>query len=235
MEYYKNYQGTLSNAQSIREGAAQRKSVKVAGGLASRLSRKLPAEEPDFKTTTANYLLEVQNMFSGTQEKLAANGIEDYLGEEEQKTKIENLSAPSASTEGRGNGSSFLDRLIQSESSGNRNAFRTNKDGKSFAGLVQLGQARVDDYNKTHNTNIKLADFEANPEIEQSVIGWHIQDLTGLAEQLSTETGMDVNGLVAVGHLGGRTGMKKFARGGYDPADELGTNLSDYYGKFKNK
>lgn len=234
MEYYKNYQGTMSIAQSIREAATQGKVIK-SGGLASRVAKKPLLDDIDFRNVTANYMLEIQNMFSGTKEKLAAEDIQSYLGEAEQKTKIENLSAPSASTEGRGNGSSFLDRLIQSESSGDRNAFRTNKDGKSFAGLVQLGQARVDDYNKTHNTDIKLADFEANPDIEQSVIGWHIQDLTGLAEQLSTETGMDVNGLVAVGHLGGRTGMKKFARGGYDPADELGTNLSDYYGKFKNK
>lgn len=234
MEYYKNYQGTLSIAQSIREAATQGKVIK-SGGLASRVARKPLLDDTDFRNVTANYMLEIQKMFSSTKERLATEDIQSYLGEAEQKTRVENLSSPSASTEGRGNGSNFLDRLIQSESSGNRNAFRTNKDGKSFAGLVQLGQARVDDYNKTHNTDIKLADFESNPDIEKSVIDWHMQDLTSLAEQLSTETGMDVNGLVAVGHLGGRTGMKKFARGGYDPADELGTNLSDYYGKFKNK
>jgi hypothetical protein len=48
---------------------------------------------------------------------------------------------------------------------------------------------------------------------------------------------MDVDGLVAVGHLGGRTGMANFATSGgkYNKRDELGTHLMDYYTRFKSK
>ena len=39
---------------------------------------------------------------------------------------------------------------------------------------------------------------------------------------------------MAVGHLGGIGGMKKYvlSKGQYNPADALGTSLSDYYEKF---
>ena len=35
-------------------------------------------------------------------------------------------------------------------------------------------------------------------------------------------------------HLGGKGGMKKFvlSKGQYDPSDDLGTSLKDYYDKF---
>ena len=44
------------------------------------------------------------------------------------------------------------------------------------------------------------------------------------------------DGLRAVAHLGGKTGMKKFVQsnGEYNPEDELGTSLLDYYMKFSN-
>ena len=44
----------------------------------------------------------------------------------------------------------------------------------------------------------------------------------------------DCDGLRAVAHLGGKSGMKKYVRtkGQYNPSDALGTSLSDYYAKF---
>ena len=46
--------------------------------------------------------------------------------------------------------------------------------------------------------------------------------------------GYDRDGLRAVAHLGGKGGMKKFVQsaGKYNPSDELGTSLQDYYDKF---
>ena len=40
--------------------------------------------------------------------------------------------------------------------------------------------------------------------------------------------------LICVAHLGGIGGMKRFVltKGQYDPKDELGTSLSNYYAKF---
>ena len=42
------------------------------------------------------------------------------------------------------------------------------------------------------------------------------------------------DGLRAVAYLGGKAGMKKFVRsnGEYNPEDELGSSLSEYYEKF---
>ena len=42
------------------------------------------------------------------------------------------------------------------------------------------------------------------------------------------------DGLRAVAHLGGKAGMKKFVRSGgeYNPEDELGSSLREYYEKF---
>ena len=44
----------------------------------------------------------------------------------------------------------------------------------------------------------------------------------------------DRDGLRAVAHLSGKTGMKKFVRskGDYNPQDTLGTSAQDYYDKF---
>ena len=44
----------------------------------------------------------------------------------------------------------------------------------------------------------------------------------------------DRDGLCAVAHLGGKSGMKKFVQsiGDYNPADELWTSLRSYYDKF---
>ena len=46
--------------------------------------------------------------------------------------------------------------------------------------------------------------------------------------------GYNRDGLRAVAHLGGIGGMKKYveSKGQYDPEDQLGTSLSDYYDKF---
>ena len=46
--------------------------------------------------------------------------------------------------------------------------------------------------------------------------------------------GYDRDGLRAVAHLGGKGGMKNFVRskGQYNPKDQLGTSLQDYYDKF---
>ena len=46
--------------------------------------------------------------------------------------------------------------------------------------------------------------------------------------------GYNRDGLRAVAHLGGKSGMRRFVQsaGKYNPSDELGTSLQDYYDKF---
>jgi len=236
MDYSKGYANAMSVAQRIREGTAQGKATNVRSGLASRPEQKLSTEPPNFRDIQSKYILDIQDMFPETLPKSGVGEVQTYLGILEASDTVENLSAPSASTEGHTD-NSLLSQLIYSESGGNPNATRVNKDGRRFSGLVQMGEARLEDYNKASGTNFKLDDFKGNPDLERDVITWHIRDLTALAEDLSAKTGMDVNGLVAVGHLGGRTGMANFATSGgkYNKKDELGTSLMSYYTRFKSK
>ena len=138
-------------------------------------------------------------------------------------------------------GDSAMESLIVTESGGNPGAFRTNKDGKSFGGLLQMGDARLADWsNATGAPPITAVQYASLPPAQQKAIGkWHIQDLV-VAANASGAIGTTINGvtvtlsgLVAVGHLGGKSGMEEFVRSGgkYNPADELGTTLTDYLSK----
>jgi hypothetical protein len=239
MNYGKNYLNASNLAEEIRMGASQGKVTKVAGGLAGREeTRKELTTKPDFEVVRANYMNDIVDMFSSLgskKEELAQK--EDPMGLSFGLDSVDlNSTNPSDyGTTGRDyQGTDFLSKLIQAESSGNRSASYTTSGGETYAGLVQLGKARIADYNKATGSDVTQADLVQNPRVEDEVIKWHIQDLTTLATQLAEKTGMDVEGLVSVGHLGGRTGMTKFATGNYNPKDELGTSLQSYYNRFKN-
>lgn len=138
--------------------------------------------------------------------------------------------------------SSFRDRLVQSESSGNSEASITIKDGRQFGGLLQLGAARLKDYaNATKTKAMTPEQFRKLSTNEQEKVNdWHINSLTTAARN-SGAVGKVIKGipmtedaLVSMAHLGGIGGMQKFVKtnGAYDPSDELGTSLSSYAKKF---
>lgn len=230
MDYALNYLNTNSLADRIREGAASGQPAKAGGGLAAREKRREAAtEEPDFSEIRAQYFNSVRNMFSS---------MEDTTVNKEELSYGLAPTPKSNGSEGLSFGSEdFLSSLIKSESSGNAQAFRTNEDGETYAGLVQMGEARIADYNKATGSDVTQADLLQNSAVQNDIINWHLSDLRGLATKLSETSGMDINGLIAVGHLGGRGGMTKFANTGgkYDPQDEEKTSLSDYYTRFKSK
>ena len=64
---------------------------------------------------------------------------------------------------------------------------------------------------------------------------WHIADIDKTITKIPGSDKMSLDGLRAVAHLGGKGGMKKYVTTGgkYNPADQFGTRLSDYYNKFK--
>ena len=81
------------------------------------------------------------------------------------------------------------------------------------------------------------AQYAALPEDEQrNIARAHFIDLidqaevTGAIGSTIRGTTVTLSGLVAVAHRGGAAGMRKFVqtRGEYNPADQLGTSLSDY-------
>jgi len=130
---------------------------------------------------------------------------------------------------------SFLQQLAQSESSGRKDAEITIKDGRTFTGLYQFGDARLSDYRKATGAKFSTQEFKEDKELQQKIAYWHLTDIDRAIDSMGDKAkGYDRNGLRSVAHLGGVGGMKKFVRtkGKHDPKDELGTRLSDYYGKF---
>ena len=130
---------------------------------------------------------------------------------------------------------SFLDQLITSESSGKADAEITIKDGRRFVGKLQFGNARLQDYQNATGTTFTQDEFIKDTALQDKVAEWHIADLDKAIDALGDNAAdYDRDGLRAVAHLGGKSGMKKFVRskGEYNPADELGTSLQSYYDKF---
>ena len=129
----------------------------------------------------------------------------------------------------------FLERLSESESSGDSNAEIAIKDGRRYVGALQVGDARLQDYKKATGSSFTQDEFKANSALQDRVAAWHIADIDKTIDGLGLNTdGYDRDGLRAVAHLGGKHGMKKFVQsaGKYNPSDELGTSLQDYYDKF---
>jgi DNA-binding transcriptional ArsR family regulator len=131
--------------------------------------------------------------------------------------------------------SDFLERLTASESSGRSDAEITVADGRRFVGKLQFGEARLRDYQRSTGISFTQDEFKADPALQDKVAAWHFADIDkAIAGLGDAAKGYDRDGLKAVAHLGGVTGMKRFVRskGDYDPSDALGTSLSDYYAKF---
>lgn len=131
----------------------------------------------------------------------------------------------------------FISKLEFSESSGNTGASRTNKDGRTFVGAGQFGKARLQDYKKATGEKFTQQQFKNNPKLQRKVMDWHIRSIDQAIAETEGAGKWDRDGLRAVAHLGGITGMKQFVEtnGKYNPKDEEGTSLFNYYHKFSNK
>lgn len=130
---------------------------------------------------------------------------------------------------------SFMDRLTQSESGGNSNAEVTIKDGRRFVGKLQFGTARLADYKAASGKRFTQDEFQNDPILQNEVAVWHFNDIDKAIDALGDAgKGYNHDGLRSVAHLGGKGGMAQFVKSGgkYNPADELGTSLKDYYNKF---
>lgn len=128
--------------------------------------------------------------------------------------------------------------LIGTESGGNLRAL--NSEG--YGGRGQFGADRLRDaYNAgVIDRPMTGAEFSrASEETQAAVEAWHRRDIESFIDRndLSRFLGTQVNGapvtqngMLAVAHLGGTGGLKRFLESGgsYDPADSNGTNLSDY-------
>ena len=132
----------------------------------------------------------------------------------------------------------FIERLTQSESSGNTQAEITIKDGRTFAGKLQFGEARLQDYKAATGKAFTQDQFKADEVLQDEVGAWHVADIDKAIDKLGDAAkGYDRDGLRSVAHLGGKGGMAKFVKssGKHNPADELSTSLQGYYQKFSGE
>lgn len=134
-------------------------------------------------------------------------------------------------------GGTFREALKQSESGGRSDV--VNSEG--FGGLYQWGQPRLDDYNRATGQSITMEQFLGNAAIQEGAQDWHEKDImSSLGKYVGTTVNgqvMDEAALIAMAHLGGTGGARKYVESGgaYNPADSNGTSLSDYAAKFGGK
>ena len=133
----------------------------------------------------------------------------------------------------------FTDKMKKSESSGDYEV--VNKEG--YMGAYQFGEDRLKDYKKATKSTFSKDEFLENEELQDKVFDWHVNDITEYMSEKGLDSwigqkilGVEVtkDGLIAVAHLGGKSGLKKFLEsdGEYNPADSQGTTLLDYLKKF---
>ncbi len=155
----------------------------------------------------------------------------------------------------RGDQDSAIDLIIKSltstESGGNPLATITIEDGRQFGGLLQMGKGRLMDYHKATGGPLYTPEqFRKLSAEDQNIVNrWQVADILntikkeGLDKYIGSEikgTTITYSGLVAVAHLGGKGGLRKFLKTGgkYDPHDgsntRKGTHLSDYLRKHGN-
>lgn len=135
--------------------------------------------------------------------------------------------------------SDFANDLMMAESSGRSDVQITAESGgreQTMTGLFQFSEDRLEDYMNDTGASFSIEEFRQDEDLQRDVFAWHIADIDRLIDENNLlDLGYTRNGLRAVAHLGGKQGMLRYATSGgeYDPEDELGTNLSDYYNRFE--
>jgi hypothetical protein len=135
--------------------------------------------------------------------------------------------------------------LVSSESGGRWDAQNDAVGAggqRGHFGRIQFGGARLQEAQAAGAIppGTSPQAFMASPELQQRAERWHWSDIDGFIKQngLDRAVGQSINGVPvtvegmrAVAHLGGKNGLQRFLEtgGAYDPADENGTRLSDYF------
>jgi hypothetical protein len=133
--------------------------------------------------------------------------------------------------------------LIRTESGGNWKAKNDveGSGGKGHFGRLQFSQGRLNEAKSAGvmPRGMTPQEFLNNKEVQVAVENWHFKDIQRFAESndLTKYIGQSIkgvpvtmDGILAVAHLGGKGGLKKFltSGGSYNPSDAFGTSLLDY-------
>jgi hypothetical protein len=111
--------------------------------------------------------------------------------------------------------------------------------GKGHFGRLQFSKGRLAEASAALGKKITPEAFMADPLLQQEVEDWHFGDIDRyIAEQgleralgsMINGTGLTLDSMRAVAHLGGKAGLRRYIESGgrYNPADANGTRLSDY-------
>jgi hypothetical protein len=128
------------------------------------------------------------------------------------------------------------------ESTNNPKASYTDSEGDSYVGKYQFGEDRLQEAKNAGVVpkNMTQEQFRNSEEsFQEEVMDWHLNDHNqnidnnGLDQYIGKTINGDVitrEGMLAMAHLGGFTGMKNYleSNGKKNPKDEVGTKLSDY-------
>lgn len=138
----------------------------------------------------------------------------------------------------------ILSSLAGTESGGRfdaQNAEMGHGGQAGHYGRLQFGHARLQDAMRAGVVpeGTTPEQFMADPALQARTEAWHKQDMMrqaerlGLTEYIGQEVGgipITMDAILAMGHLGGMGGARRFlTSGGRDnPADSFGTSLADY-------
>ena len=146
---------------------------------------------------------------------------------------------------------SFLGQLGSREGSKNYKAVYppgASPENALALGIYQFTPGLIFDLSTKNNVAVPSnSEFLNSPSMQDRFIIYEIKDVlnyindNGLDQAIGREvigkgngikSNINVYGLLAGAHLGGKAGLKNFVWEGKDPADSLGTHISDYVSSF---
>ena len=154
------------------------------------------------------------------------------LGNPNEPPTAQSGAAPSITT------SPLPPSLLSTESGGDLGAL----NDLGYGGRGQFGDARLEDAFRAGAIDrlVTGAEYSRLPEpMQRRVEQWHVNDILDFVQRngLDQYIGQQINGvtvtpdgLVAVAHLGGTDGLRRYLTSGgrYNPADANGTSLANY-------
>lgn len=225
---YKNvYDNAKTLADQIQAGGLKPRSKPQSSGLMKRAMENSDAPRDDMLTTLSRYLVNIN----------AGPKVEDFSTTEAMTQAMRPVARPGSSEREPLSGN-FADALMRSESGGRSDIQITAESSgreQTMTGLFQFSEDRLNDYKKSTGKDFTVEEFRSDPELQKEAFNWHISDIDRVIDANNfVVQGYSRNGLRAVAHLGGKTGMIRYAASGgeYNPSDKFGTALSDYYQDF---
>ena len=184
----------------------------------------------------------IAGYISNIRQSNPAEAIEEYLEQVDRESSdrpsgtfdINDIS-DFAARMARAESSNISDVQIEATSSGRK---------QNVTGLYQFTDDRLTDYMNDTGASFTTDEFRQNVDLQNDVFAWHIADIDRVIDNNNLlDLGYDRDGLRAVAHLGGITGMLNFVRTGgqYNPSDaepgatSPGTNLWQYYNRFSGQ